>query len=201
MIALVAGTVVLALMILSVAWFAQRRHSGNAALPAEEEQAGPSVPAPRPSPAGPAVEEEAARSLTQASTTADTPVSVKTTPEGADIVFDNNPRLACKSPCSMALASGRHSASATLEGYRSAMRIFRLPEENEFSMHLARMTGEVLILSEPAGAAILIDGTRRRETTPATLQVAAGKHTISVAKEGYPRTSRRSRSRTAPSYG
>ncbi|RPI18968.1 MAG: PEGA domain-containing protein, partial [Acidobacteriales bacterium] len=70
-------------------------------------------------------------------------------------------------------------------GYRSAMRIFRLPEENEFSMHLARMTGEVLILSEPAGAAIVIDGTRRRETTPATLQVAAGKHTISVAKEGY----------------
>ena len=67
------------------------------------------------------------------------------------------------------------------------MRIFRLPEESEFTLHLARMTGEVLVTSEPAGASIVIDGTRRRETTPATLQVAAGKHTITLTKEGYAR--------------
>ena len=47
------------------------------------------------------------------------------------------------------------------------------------------MTGQVQVLSDPPGAAILVDERRQAETTPATLELPAGKHVIAVVKEGY----------------
>jgi hypothetical protein len=53
------------------------------------------------------------------------------------------------------------------------------------SFYLARMTGQVQVVSDPPGAAILVDEKRLTETTPATLELPAGKHVIAVVKEGY----------------
>jgi hypothetical protein len=110
---------------------------------------------------------------------------MRTSPGGADVVFDDNPQLRCKTPCSMSLSSGRHTAAATLEGYRPALRIFRSPEEDNIYLYLARLTGQVQVLSDPPGAAILVNGERRRETTPATFELPVGKHIVAVAREGY----------------
>lgn len=103
------------------------------------------------------------------------------------MVLDDSPQLACTSPCSLSVAPGRHTASATLAGYRPGLRIFRFPEEPDLSIYLARMTGQVQVVSDPPGAAILVDERRLTATTPATLELPAGKHVIAVVKEGYRR--------------
>jgi len=168
----------------------------------------------RPSPAGPAVagvekqpsslpteeeakpskEEEAPAPLTQPShpvvrsrsgLPAEFTVLVRTTPPGAEIVIDANPLLSCTTPCSLQLPSGRHTLAANLDGHRTALRIFRLPEESNLYLYLTPLSGQIQVLSQPAGAAILVNGVRRPETTPATLQLPAGKHLITVVKEGY----------------
>ena len=115
----------------------------------------------------------------------ETIVLMRTSPEGANVIFDDDPQLRCKSPCSMPLSSGRHTAAAVLDGYRPALRIFRLPEEDNIYLYLAKLMGQVQVLSDPTGAAILVDGQRRRETTPATFELPVGKHTVAVAREGY----------------
>ncbi len=110
-------------------------------------------------------------------------VSIQTTPAGATVVFDNS-EISCQSPCSVSLPPGRHTASATLAGYRPALKIFQLPKESSLSIDLVPMAGMVRVNSDPPGAAILVDGQPRNETTPATLNLTAGKHTITVRKEG-----------------
>jgi len=110
---------------------------------------------------------------------------MRTTPPGAEIVIDSNPMLSCTSPCSLQLPGGRHTLAANLDGYRTALRIFRLPEESNLYLYLTPLSGQIQVLSQPSGAAILVDGVRRPETTPATLELPAGKHLIAVMKEGY----------------
>jgi hypothetical protein len=122
---------------------------------------------------------------TDAELAPDASVLVRTSPGGANVVFDNNPKTACKSPCSLPLAPGRHTASANLEGYRAALRVFRLPEEDNIFLYLAQLSGQVQVLSEPAGATILVDGQRRPERTPATFDLPVGKHVVTVVREGY----------------
>ncbi len=141
------------------------------------------VPATQPEPAPPRT--QPASSLPASPTTA---VMVRTSPPGANVVLDDSPQLACTTPCSLSVAPGRHTVSATLEGYRPGLRIFRVPEEPELSIYLTRMSGQVQVLSDPPGAAILVDERRQTETTPATLELPAGKHVIAVVKEGYPRS-------------
>ncbi len=111
-------------------------------------------------------------------------VLVRTSPPGAVVMFDRNPALSCKTPCSIALAPGRHTASASLAGHRPAMRIFEVPGETDLFLYLAPMSGQVQIVSEPPGATILLNGNPRRETTPATIELPAGKHTVTVVKDG-----------------
>jgi serine/threonine-protein kinase len=111
-------------------------------------------------------------------------VLVRTSPPGAVVVFDRNPGLSCKTPCSISLAPGRHTAAASLAGYRPAMRIFEVPGEADLFLYLAPMSGQVQIVSEPPGAMILLDGSPRRETTPATIELPAGRHTVTVIKDG-----------------
>jgi serine/threonine-protein kinase len=147
-----------------------------AATPAAET----AVPATQPEPAPPRT--QPASSLPASPTAA---VMLRTSPPGASVILDDSPQFTCTSPCSLSVAPGRHTASATLAGYRPGLRIFRVPEEPELSIYLARRTGQVQVLSDPPGAAILVDERRQTETTPATLELPAGKHVIAVVKEGY----------------
>ncbi|MCS6951679.1 MAG: protein kinase [Bryobacterales bacterium] len=111
-------------------------------------------------------------------------VLVRTSPPGATVVFDRDPSKSCKSPCSLTLPHGRHTASASLAGYRPALRIFEVPAEVDLFLYLAPVTGQIQIVSDPPGATILLNGSLRRETTPATLELPAGKYTVTVSKDG-----------------
>lgn len=111
-------------------------------------------------------------------------VLVRTSPPGANVVFDRDPTKSCKTPCSLLLTRGRHSASASLPGYRPALRIFEVPTELDLFLYLAPATGQIQIVSDPPGAAIFLNGNPRREATPTTLELPTGKYTVTVSKEG-----------------
>ena len=91
--------------------------------------------------------------------------------------------------CSGVVAFGVRSrfSAATLAGYRPALRIFTAPDESSLLLYLARMAGEVQVLSEPSGATIFVDDQRQSQITPATLDLPEGKHVIAVVKDGYRR--------------
>ena len=150
-----------------------------AATPAAE----PAVPATKPEPAPPRAQPSSIPPSSPAAAT----VMLRTSPPGANVVLDDSQQLACTTPCSLSVPPGRHTASATVAGYRPGLRIFRVPEEPDLFIYLARMTGQVQVLSDPPGAAILVDERRQTETTPATLELPAGKHVIAVVREGHPR--------------
>ncbi len=192
---LLAAVAVVAVMALSVVWLVGRRPARMEEQPPPEQVTAPAA-ASRPSPTGSPILPAQERPGTQAATipppaesksSEGVTVLVRTSPADAKVVFDDNQQLACKRPCSLSLPPGRHAAAATLPGYRTALRIFQLPAEADLYFYMAKMSGQVQVLSTPPGASILVDGQPRAASTPATLELAAGKHVIAVVKEGYRR--------------
>jgi hypothetical protein len=82
------------------------------------------------------------------------------------------------------LPPGRHTLSATRDGFRRTLRIFQTPADSELFLNLDRSTGTVVVRSDPAGAAITVDGQQRSERTPAMLTLPAGQHTLEIAGSG-----------------
>jgi serine/threonine protein kinase len=145
------GTIVFISM--ALIWNAGRPQRDSRFLQGGEQPADASLPG-RPSPAGPAsrkaesqtpaatpaaetavaaTQPETAPPRTQSSSgpptsSAATTVMLRTSPPGASMVLDDSQQLACTSPCSLSVAPGRHTAAATLAGYRQGLRIFRVPE-------------------------------------------------------------------------
>lgn len=109
---------------------------------------------------------------------------VTSSPPGAEVVFDANPELRCKTPCTIALSPGRHTLVATLAGHRPEMRIVEMTGPREIFLAMSAQTGTVRIETTPAGAQILVNGQARPETTPATLILPAGRYQIEVIREG-----------------
>jgi serine/threonine-protein kinase len=154
-----------------------------AQTPAATPAAEPAVPATKPEPTPPQTQPPISTPASSAATT----VMLRTSPPGASVILDESQQLTCTSPCSLPIPPGRHTVSTTMEGYRPGLRIFRFPEEPDLMIYLARMTGQVQVVSDPPGASILVDDRRRTETTPTTLELPAGKHVIAVVREGYAR--------------
>jgi outer membrane biosynthesis protein TonB len=112
------------------------------------------------------------------------PVRIVTNPPGAFVVVDGASSLSCQTPCSVELPPGRHTLSATRDGFRRTLRIFQTPADSELFLNLDRSAGTVVVRSDPAGAAITVDGQQRPEKTPAMLTLAAGQHTLEIAGNG-----------------
>jgi hypothetical protein len=113
------------------------------------------------------------------------PLQIVTSPPGADIILDNDPAKTCKSPCSFDVTPGRHTLAATLQGYRRELRITEVSQRpQELFVNLTRAMGVVMISTDVPGADILIDGKPIPEKTPAKLSLPAGKHTVSVLRNG-----------------
>jgi len=94
----------------------------------------------------------------------------------------------CKTPCRFEeLPPGRYTMAVTLAGYRPINRIFQVQagrihnEELAFQPYAAGIS----IMSRPPKADIYVDGKKRPEQTPATLNLPPGRYTIRVTKPGY----------------
>jgi hypothetical protein len=82
------------------------------------------------------------------------------------------------------LREGRHVLTANADGYRVGSKAIQVPEDLEVSIALQRMTGTLAVLSNPPGAAIFVNGQKRREVTPAKIELPVGTYKITVALEG-----------------
>lgn len=111
--------------------------------------------------------------------------SIDTVPGGATATVDGASDTACKTPCNLTLANGRHVVLFKLDGYRDANRIVMVPQDKALVVDLVRMTGMLSITSDPPGLAIMVNGELRAEKTPATLRnLPVGTYKVAVIRDG-----------------
>jgi hypothetical protein len=111
-------------------------------------------------------------------------VSIRTSPEGAQVVIDDGKFPPCTSPCLLELPNGRHSATVILEPYKTENRIFYVPNDSSISVNLDKRKGMLEVQSTPPGATITIDGAEQPQKTPAMIPLVIGKHTVVVSLPG-----------------
>jgi serine/threonine-protein kinase len=149
----------------------QPQEQAQAQPPAQEQQAETPVPIP-PADRG------------ESPSRGEAMVALDSSPPGAIVIVDGRARSACRTPCTVPLANGRHSLVASLPGYRGTMRTFQVPNENSVRVVLERATGVLGIRSTPAGASITINGQLRAERTPTRITLPEGKYRLVVSKDG-----------------
>jgi serine/threonine protein kinase len=113
-------------------------------------------------------------------------VSVTTIPPDATAMLDNRPDSACTTPCSLDATPGPHVVTISRQGYQTEHRPVTVSDSAiELSPIALRVPGGVLMVaSTPVGAHIFVNGTQSDKVTPAKLQLAPGKYTIMVEKDG-----------------
>jgi serine/threonine-protein kinase len=118
-------------------------------------------------------------------------VDIISSPGGATATLDGRPDTACKTPCSLNAAPGRHIVAITMPGYQVEHRQIEVGSGPlEIPPVVLRSTGGTLMLSsDPAGAAVLVNGQAVPQTTPAQLALAPGTYQITVQKDGRQNTS------------
>jgi serine/threonine protein kinase len=143
--------------------------------PVRPAPAEPSTPAPkaerRPAPLRPGAPQE---------------VMFTSSPGGATATLDSNPSIACSTPCSLNAAPGRHTLAVALPGYQIERREFTVgagPLELT-PVVLKAVGGTLMLISDPAGAAISINGKRIDQVTPAQIPLGLGVYSILVEKGG-----------------
>jgi serine/threonine protein kinase len=119
-------------------------------------------------------------------TKADATQSVQfvTDPPNAQLTIDGSSGQACKTPCMLPLSAGRHSLNVQLEGYRSHLGVFNVPQERELFIQLAKANGTLSITSNPTGAAIEINGEAQAKRTPAIFNFPPGNYRVKVSRNG-----------------
>jgi eukaryotic-like serine/threonine-protein kinase len=114
-------------------------------------------------------------------------LSVDSTPQGAQIQVDG--QAAGVTPFSLAgLMPGQHSVTVSKPGFVTDTRTVNVSSGSKsvISVQLAMMSASVSAHSEPAGAAVWMDGKDTGKVTPAQISVdRPGAHTFVFKKQGY----------------
>ena len=110
------------------------------------------------------------------------PIMVISSPGGAIAMLDRQADTACTTPCSMEAAPGHHTIGIAKQGYDAESRDVEVKSSPvELPAVVLRVRqGTLMLTSEPAGAAVLIDGKRYTEATPAQINLAPGTYSITV---------------------
>ncbi len=103
-------------------------------------------------------------------------VAIITSPAGATVTMDDRADAVCRTPCRLDAAPGRHRITFVLPGYGVERREFEVGTEalELPSVILRAQTGTLVLNSVPTGAAILVNGKKIDQLTPAMLPLAAG---------------------------
>jgi len=113
---------------------------------------------------------------------------VDSTPQGAQIQVDGHGDPAWVTPYTVStLAPGQHTVVISKAGFGQATRTADLSSANRTSLvvHLAPLTGTVVVGSDPPGASIYLDGKDTLRLTPSQVTLEKGTHTILVRKPGF----------------
>ena len=120
----------------------------------------------------------------------ETTLLVTSTPGSAAIILDEK-ETGRVTPATMVVAPGSHTVSLKLAGYAVVARTVTVAKGGQASLAVALTLtppvaqGSLRITSTPAGAVVTIDGKRVTGTTPLTVGVALGHHTMLIALPGY----------------
>ncbi len=116
-------------------------------------------------------------------------LSVTSTPAGAQIQIDGQNDSTWVTPFNLAgLNPGQHTLTISKPGYAAETRTIDVGSGSKsfVSVQLAQLSATVSVSSEPAGAAIWMDGKDTGRVTPAQISVdRAGNHSFVFKKQGY----------------
>jgi hypothetical protein len=154
------------------------------AAPAEPQQAAEAPAEPRPRSAPPA---RGRKGKGRSAAVLQAQLSVNSAPEGAEISFDGS--ALCQTPCTLTgIAPGQHLVAASKAGFGQVSRTVSLESggNSSVSLQLSQLTAMVSVSSNPAGAAIVIDGKDTGKLTPSQIILdKPGKHSITIRRYGY----------------
>jgi serine/threonine protein kinase len=119
-------------------------------------------------------------------------VWVTSNPPGAKAVLDGNLAQACATPCMLHAMTGLHHLSISQAGYINEYRDVHVGNTavDVPQVTLDQPHGTLFVTSDPAGAAIRVNGEPTSKLTPATLTLAPGYYSITLEKNGYSNTER-----------
>jgi serine/threonine-protein kinase len=170
------------------------------AAPAEPAQA---APQPEPAPQEPVAEQHVTRKGAAAAaktrgknkkTVATAPVLiagqivVDSTPEGAQVQVDGRGDPSWVTPYTITnLAPGQHTLVISKSGFGQETRTTDIASggKTSVSVHLNAVATTMAVSSDPAGAAIFVDGKDTMRVTPSQISLDKGTHTVLVRKPGY----------------
>jgi hypothetical protein len=152
------------------------------AKPDESKIPGP----PPPEPVAPSAEPVAAKAqpvrTAQQKPSGAVDFQLTTSPADAIATFDGDPATACKAPCTIGLASGRHTFVVKHPGFREEHRIIEVPRDAGMIVDLVKQMGSLSLITNPSGLTVFIDGKEQPQKTPANLSLAIGSHRVQVMK-------------------
>ena len=113
---------------------------------------------------------------------------IDSTPEGAQLEIDGRADPNWVTPYTLAgLNPGQHTVTVSKSGFTAETRTVDVVSASKASLtvHLASLNGTINVGSDPAGAAIFVDGKDTLRVTPSVISLEKGMHTILVRKVGY----------------
>ena len=154
----------------------------SSAPPAVDEKPAPTEVAAGPAKPPPHPESPPKRAPTPRMVAGPQPLTVTSSPRGAVVTLDNQPDTACTTPCTLEANPGHHSLELVKSGYD--------PERREVEVGSAAaeipavvmrsQQGTLMLTSSPTGAAVLVNGKRQPQVTPAQIPLAPGSYAITV---------------------
>jgi len=115
---------------------------------------------------------------------------VSTDPDGAEVKIDGRGQPDWRTPfTAAAVPPGPHTVTFNKSGYVGETRVVEVhagsPAFLRVSMKVMTPTATASIGSDPAGAAILVDGKEIAQVTPAQVVLSRGAHNIALRKAGF----------------
>jgi serine/threonine-protein kinase len=175
-------------------WLSNQAQVTETPIPPPAEPAPPAAvpvpvqtePKPSPMPPPATTPAEAPPAKLAAGIAATQPVSIISSPAGATATLDGDPEKACKAPCSLDAARGRHTIAITMPGYQIEHRdvdVESSPVET-LPVIMRPLGGTLWLASVPEGAAISVNGRPIQQVTPAQIPLSPGTYTIAIEKDG-----------------
>jgi serine/threonine protein kinase len=115
-------------------------------------------------------------------------IVVDSTPEGAQVQVDGRGDPSWVTPYTISnLAPGQHTLVISKSGFGQETRTTDLASggKTSVSVHLNALATTIAVSSDPAGAAIFVDGKDTLRVTPSQISLEKGMHTVLVRKPGY----------------
>ena len=154
---------------------AEERAAGKAKAAKNEVETGSVIPLPRGAGGGPGAKPK----IGQLEVTANVP--------GAKFSVDGISEPGWIAPNTINLNAGTHQVLVSKDGYDDYARSVTIESGKPYTMnaHLSTGSGELLVQTTPPGLEVFIDG-KSIGVGPARAAVAAGTHTYSVRRAGWP---------------